>query len=288
MAAEPAAPGEPAAQTALTPQPQAKPFAPKGPANGTREAAHDELRMSFLAHLGELRKRLAWALGALFLCSSLAFFYAPELFAVMQWPLHEIQHVKMVVLSPLEMFTTYIKLAVMVGLLTSSPWMLLQLWWFVAPGLYPSERKLAVPFVLLGSSCFVGGAAFCFFLVLPASFAYLVEMVPASVETHYSVAVYFALVVQLTLAFGAIFELPLVMMLLGAAGLVSVEKYVAFRKYWFIVATIIGGVVTPTPDPMTQMMMAVPLVVFYEMGIIGTRFLAGRVRSPGRAPAAGR
>lgn len=249
------------------------------PAAESAKDRHDEARMTFLAHMGELRKRLAWAVGVLLACSFAAYAFAPELFAVMQWPLRGIPNVKMIVLSPLEMFTTYMKLALMVGLLTSSPWMLLQLWLFVAPGLYPQERKLAIPFILLGSGCFIGGAAFCFFLVLPASFAYLVEMVPTSVETHYSVAVYFSLIVQLTLAFGGIFELPLVMVLLGAAGIVPAEKFASFRKYWIVLATIIGGVVTPTPDPLTQMMMAVPLMIFYEMGIIGIRLMRGRIRT---------
>lgn len=263
----------PVAPAAVAPQAVAP--APALPGHDPN-AARAEARMSFLAHLGELRKRLFWALGALLFTSGVAFYFAPQLFGLMQWPLQSVPNAKMVVLSPLEMFSTYMKLAMMVGLLVSSPWMLLQLWLFVAPGLYPSERRLAIPFILLGSGCFIGGAAFCFFLVLPASFAYLVDMVPASVETHYSVAVYFSLVVQLTLAFGGIFELPLVMILLGASGLVPPEKFSAFRKYWCILAVVIGGVVTPTPDPMTQMMMAVPLMIFYEMGIIGTRMVRAR------------
>ena len=235
-----------------------------------------ESRMPLLAHLQELRRRLLWSFGSLAAASMVAFAYAPELFGLVQWPLSGIANAKMVVLSPLEMFATYLKLSISAGILVSAPVFLWQLWQFVAPGLYPHERRLAVPFVLVGSGCFLGGAAFCFFLVLPASFRYLVEMVPSTVEAHYSVALYFTLVIQLVLAFGGVFELPLVMMVLGLSGIVSAERFVSFRKYWIVLATVIGGVITPTPDPMTQLMMAVPLWAFYELGIVGIRMLRRR------------
>ncbi|HET6345422.1 MAG TPA: twin-arginine translocase subunit TatC, partial [Myxococcota bacterium] len=186
-------------------------------------------------------------------------------------PLAVLPSQKMIVLGPLEMFITYIKLSILAAVLVSSPFILLQLWLFVSPGLYAHEKRWVVPFVVLGTLFFVGGAAFCFYLVLPASFKYLIDMVPMSVEAHYSVSLYFSLVIQLMLAFGVVFELPLVMTLLGAAGVVSAEGFAGFRKYWVVIAAIIGGVLTPTPDPMTQMMMAVPLIVFFELGIIGAR-----------------
>ncbi|RYF11702.1 MAG: twin-arginine translocase subunit TatC [Deltaproteobacteria bacterium] len=133
-----------------------------------------------------------------------------------------------------------------------------------------------IPFVLCGTGFFVGGAAFCFFAVLPASFEYLVGMVPTGVESHYSVSVYLSLIMQMVLAFGLIFELPLVMAMLGAAGLVAAQTFAGFRKYWVIAAAFIGGVLTPTPDPMTQLMMAAPLVLFYEVGILGARLFERR------------
>lgn len=235
-------------------------------------------RMQFLDHLGELRRRLIYSCIALALCTAVAFHFSPELFEYLRAPLAQSPSGKMIVLGPLEMFITYIKLAVMAGLLSSSPFILWQLWQFVAPGLYPSERKWVVPFVLFGTGSFIGGAAFCFYLVLPASFRYLIDMVPLTVEAHYSVSLYFSLVIQLVLAFGVVFELPLIMTLLGAAGVVDAPAYRSFRKYWVVLATIIGGVLTPTPDPMTQMMMAVPLVLFFELGIIGADVIGTRKR----------
>ncbi len=234
--------------------------------------------MHFLDHLDELRKRLIYSVLVLAVCTAVAFHFSPELFEYLRRPLSQVPSGKMIVLGPLEMFITYIKLAVMAGLMASAPFILFQLWQFVAPGLYPSERRFVVPFVLFGTLSFVGGAAFCFYLVLPASFAYLIDMVPLSVEAHYSVSLYFSLVIQLMLAFGVVFELPLIMTLLGASGLVDAPAYRSFRKYWIVLATVIGGVLTPTPDPMTQMMMAVPLIVFFELGIIGAELMGTRQR----------
>lgn len=242
------------------------------PSPSNQEAMH------FLDHLGELRKRLIYSCIMLVATTLIAFHYAPELFEYLRMPLAQVPSGKMIVLGPLEMFITYIKLAVMAGLMVSAPFLLFQLWQFVSPGLYPQERRMVVPFVVVGTVSFVGGAAFCFYLVLPASFRYLIDMVPLSVEAHYSVSLYFSLVIQLMLAFGVVFELPLVMTLLGASGLVDAPAYRRFRRYWVVLAFIVGGVLTPTPDPMTQMMMALPLIVFFELGIIGADMMGSRQR----------
>lgn len=238
----------------------------------------DHERMHFLDHLGELRKRLIYSCIVLVFTTAVAFHFAPELFEYLRLPLAEVPGAKMIVLGPLEMFITHIKLAVMAGLMVSAPFLLFQLWQFVSPGLYPQERRMVVPFVLVGTLSFVGGAAFCFYLVLPASFRYLISMVPLTVEAHYSVSLYFSLVIQLMLAFGVVFELPLVMTLLGASGIVDAPAYRSFRRYWIVLAFVVGGVLTPTPDPMTQLMMALPLIVFFELGIIGAEVMGSRQR----------
>lgn len=241
-----------------------------------RASTADGQAMPFLAHLGELRKRIIICIVTLAVSWLVAFAFAEQLFAFARLPLAAIPNSKMIVLDPLEMFTTYMKLAMAAALLVSSPVILLQLWLFVAPGLYPSERRYVVPFVVTGSGFFIGGAAFCFYLVLPASFAYLIEMVPKEVEAQYSVALYFSLIVQLMLAFGLIFELPLVMTLLGASGIVRAEQFARFRRYWIVLATFLAGLLTPTGDLLTQGMMAAPLMIFFELGIVGARVVGQR------------
>ena len=247
--------------------------APQGAPGGPQ---HDP-RMSFFEHLGELRKRLVWSIIVFSVASAICFSYSEPIFEFLRMPLAAAKvDQKMIVLGPLDMFITYIKLSLMSGLCLSAPFILTQLWLFISPGLYPHEKRLVVPFVVLGTASFVGGAAFCFYLVLPASFKYLIEMVPATVEAQYSVATYMSLIIHLMLAFGAVFELPLIMSILGAVGIVTAQAFAKFRRYWIVIAFVIGGVLTPTPDPMTQLMMATPLIVFFEIGIIGARLLQGR------------
>ena len=180
----------------------------------------DAARMSFFDHLGELRKRLMWSAGALVVCAGICWNFQQPIFEYLLRPLVA-TGVKLILLSPLEMFLTFIKIAIMGGALGAAPFILLQLWLFVAPGLYSHEKRWVFPFIFSGSAFFIGGAAFCFYLVLPATFKFMVEMVPmgpVSVESQYSVGLYFSLIIQLMLAFGAVFELPLIMVILAAAG----------------------------------------------------------------------
>ncbi len=242
----------------------------------TQGQAFAHTRMPFLTHLAELRRALiviglGWLL-ATFGC----FTFAAPIFAYVCRPLRGLPGAKMIVLTPMEMFFAYLKLALCGGLFLAMPLALAQLWGFLAPGLYRHEKRWLAPFILAAWGCFLAGAAFCFYCVLPASFSYLVDMVPAGVEAHYSVSAYLGLLIQLMLAFGLIFELPMVMALLSAAGLVRPASYRRLRKYWLVVATVLGGVLTPTPDPMTQMMMAVPLMLFYELGILAASWVSKR------------
>ena len=132
-----------------------------------------------------------------------------------------------------------------------------------------------LPFVFFGSLFFLSGGAFAYLVVLPIGFTYLIQMTPKDIIQNYVVSDLYTLVVQIMLAFGVIFELPLIMWVLTAAGIVQPETYSRFRKYWLIAAVVIGGVLTP-PDPFTQILMAVPLILFYEVGIIGAKIIRAK------------
>jgi len=229
-------------------------------------------RMSFLSHLKELRQRIFYTLAGVLVGTLICFSWAPEMFELLRQPLADIQDQQMIVIGPLEMFITYLKLAVLGGLFLTSPWILAQVWFFVAPGLYTHEKKWLAPFILLGTIFFVAGGYFAYAVVLPMGFEYLIKMVPESVAAQFSVALYFGLVARLILAFGVVFELPLAMWILSAAGIISPATYVGVRKYWLVVSVALAAFLTP-PDPFTQLMMAVPLVLFFEAGIIGARLL---------------
>jgi len=240
-------------------------------------------RMTLMEHLEELRRRLISSIVALGITTMACFAAAPTLFNFLRLPLEKVTGQKLVVLGPMEMFMTYLKLSILAGVFAAAPWILYQVWLFVSPGLYRQEKRWILPFVFFGTAFFVAGGAFNFFLVLPQGFQYLVALAPETVETQYSVGNYFNFVVQLTLAFGLIFELPLIMWVLSAAGVVAPASFAKFRKYWIVLAFVIGGILTP-PDPFSQFLMAIPLLLFFELGILGGRLLHRRRPATTSAP----
>lgn len=248
--------------------------------HATSSAASSKADMSLIGHLRELRTRLIRVLLALVVATGACMPFAEELFAGLRLPLARLAAHQMVVLSPLELFITYVKVALVAGVFLSMPILLGQFWGFVSPGLLARERRLVLPFVFFGSGFFLLGGAFAFWVVMPAGFGFLIGMVPAEIQATYSVAIYFGLVLRLLLAFGFVFELPLLMWLLAASGLVQARQMQNARKYWFVAAVVLGAVLTP-PDPLTQLMMATPLVLFFELGILGALWIGKRQQKRG-------
>lgn len=183
---------------------------------------------------------------------------------------------KLVVLSPLEPFFAYIKIALVCGLFLACPIWLFQAWRFVSPGMYRHERHAVLPAILGASALFVSGGAFAYYVMFPVMFDVLVnQMMPASLIGSFTVDKYLSLLLRLTVAFGAVFELPLVMAALAAVGLVEAKSLRRFRKYAIVGAFVLSAVLTPA-DPLSQVMMAIPLVLFYEMGIFLAALLGRR------------
>lgn len=242
-------------------------------------------RMSFLQHLAELRRRLIYSLVIVFVAAIGCMAFAPQLFDWLRGPLLDLPHQKLIVLSPLELYITYLKLAVLAALFVAWPFILVQVWLFVAPGLYPKEKRWVAPFVLLGTVFFAGGALFAFYGVLPIAFRYVVTMMPETVEAQYSVAIYFSVVIKLMMAFGIVFELPLIMWILAAAGIVNPKTFARWRRYWMVLAFVVAALLTP-PDPFTQSLMAMPLLAFYELGVLGARVMYRRHEKAAAAGAA--
>jgi sec-independent protein translocase protein TatC len=231
--------------------------------------------MSLIDHLAELRRRLLYVIIVLLVATFAAFSFAPQLFEFLRHPLDAATAgQKLIVLSPLEMVFTYMKLSILAAVFVTAPWMLAQIWLFVAPGLYAHEKRWIAPFIIMGTLSFIGGGAFGFYVVIPNMFKYLTAMVPVGVENQYSVEVYFTIVFHMLIAFGFVFELPLVMWILSAAGLVQPASFAKWRKYWLVASFIIGGVTTADPSPVSMCLMAVPLVLFWEIGILGARIVA--------------
>lgn len=183
---------------------------------------------------------------------------------------------KLVVLSPLEPFFAYLKIALVCGLFLACPIWIYQAWAFVAPGLYAHEKRLVVPVVVSGSALFVGGGLFAYYVMFPLMFDVLVnQMMPDSLVGSFTVDKYLGLLLRVTVAFGVVFELPLAIAILAALGVVDANRLRRLRKYAFVAAFIIGAILTPA-DPLSQMMMALPLIVFYEIGILLAGMFARR------------
>lgn len=150
----------------------------------------------------------------------------------------------------------------------ASPVIFSQIWRFIAPGLYQHEKKVLIPFTFLSSLCFLGGATFGYLVVFPPAFQFLTSYSTGHLTIMPAVNEYFSLALRLLIAFGVIFELPVFMVLLAKVGLVNARMLRQYRRYAFLLAFVIAAILTPTPDVVNQLMMAIPLVVLYEVSIV--------------------
>jgi len=167
------------------------------------------------------------------------------------------------------------------GILLASPVIFWQIWAFIAPGLYRHEKRVVLPFSLLSSVCFLGGAAFGYYVVFPPAFRFLMGYTTDFLSALPTVTEYFSLSLRLLIAFGVIFELPVFMVLLAKLGIVDQPFLSRNRKYAFLLSFIIAAILTPTPDVVNQLLMAVPLVILYEVSIVAVRLFGRKTAAEG-------
>lgn len=246
----------------------------------------EDAKMPLTEHLGELRKRIVLSLVALLVTFSVCFAYSEELFRFIMFPLrHELdfsvrkmyfyfapkdklQTTKLVFLAPTEAFWMSIKVSLVSGLTLALPVIFYNLWKFVSPGLMPREKKYAIPFISATTTLFVIGASFCFFIVLPFALSFLLGYKTGDVlMPMLSVGHYVDFCLKFILAFGAVFELPVLIFFLTRFGIVTPETLARHRKYSILFAFILAAFLTPTPDAFNQTLMAVPIILLYEVGI---------------------
>jgi len=187
--------------------------------------------------------------------------------------------------SYVEPLMVYLKVALYGGIFAAAPWVLFQVWLFIAPGLYKKEKRVVVPFLFWGTLLFYSGAWFCFRWVIPAAFPAMLAIAgDATMVPMLSISEQLGLVMALLLGFGVVFEVPVIIAFLSMVGLVSVEFLVKYRRHAMIVNTLLAAVITPTGDPLNLAMMAVPMCLFYEVGIVLARFLGKKAPVTGAAP----
>jgi len=243
-------------------------------------------KMPFMEHLGELRVRIMRALMALLVGLAIAFPFSQR---VVDWLARPIQRSgnTLVFLAVTEAFWVQMKVALFLGLFIASPGILWQVWRFIEPGLHGHEKKYAVPFVLIGSLLFIAGGAFSLLIVTPSAITFLLSYARPGLQPMISIGNYIDFLLKFTLAFGAVFEVPLAMTLVARMGLVTAKQFARNRKYAILGAFIAGAILTPTPDMVNQTLMAGPIIILYELGIVAARVFGRRRRSPVAEPATG-
>ena len=238
----------------------------------------------FVQHLVELRDRLLYCLyGLMTGLALLAIWPGPS--RLIDWvaiPIraHMPVDAKLIAVGVFSPFFVPLKVLMMAAFLLALPWLMYQMWAFVAPGLYQHEKRFALPLIVLGSALAYLGIAFVQFLVLDKMFAFIQAFAPASVAATPDVASYVEAILSLYLAFALAFQVPVVVLLLVRFNMVSLEKLRAFRGYFIVVAFVIAAIVTP-PDVISQLSLAVPMCLLYEVGLWAARWVQGRAKPAG-------
>jgi len=231
-------------------------------------------KVPFTAHLEELRKRLIICFIVIGVGFVIAYGFKEKLFEILTLPLvREMRPGDKLIFTGLtEAFFTYMKVSFLAGIILASPVIIYQFWAFVGPGLYQKEKRYFVPIVLLSAFFFVGGSLFCFFVVFPFAFKFFLSFATDVIQPLPSMNEYLSFVSVTMLAFGLVFELPLVIVFLAKLGIVTVEFLRKNRKYAILLIFIAAAILTPGPDVVSQVLMAFPLMFLYEISIIGAIF----------------
>jgi sec-independent protein translocase protein TatC len=238
-------------------------------------------RMSFLEHLDELRTRLMHCLAALVVGFAVCWGFAEKIFHVLTQPLRQAYpKIQFIYTEPTEAFMLYMKMAFFVGIFVAAPYILYQIWAFISPGLYPHEKAYALPFILLGTLFFVAGAVFGHVILFPVTFRFLGQFAGSDMTFMPKVSEYYTFYSWFLLGLGVVFQLPVLIFVLARIGLVTPRFLIRQFKYAVLIAFIVSAIITPTPDAVTQSLLAVPMIGLYLIGV-AVAWLFGK---PRRAP----
>lgn len=223
----------------------------------------EDVKLTLVEHLSELRKRLMWIVLGLIIGSLISYKYIDEIVEAIIRPAKSLEFIY---LSPPELFMAYIKLALVSGVVLSSPFSLMQIWLFVKPGLKVRERRYLLFALYMGIVFFLMGVAFAYFGIIPFSIKFFLEASTEQISPMFSFTNYVSFVSSLLLSFGLVFELPMIIILLTQLGLVSSDTFKKYRKIVILGIFILAAILTP-PDVVSQVLMALPMVMLYEFSI---------------------
>ena len=230
---------------------------------------------TFISHLVELRDRLLRAILAVLIVFLCLFPWAKDLYTLLAQPLLAVlpQGGQMIATDVVGVFLVPMKVALLVAFVIALPYVLFQIWAFVAPGLYTHEKRLVLPLIFTSTVLFIAGMAFAYFLVFPVVFKFMAQIAPEGVAWMTDIEKYLSFALTMFIAFGVTFEVPVAVVLLVRMNVVSVAKLREIRPYVIVGAFVIGAVFTP-PDVISQLMLAMPLWVLYELGIVFASMMA--------------
>ena len=237
-------------------------------ATGGAESAADG-RMTILEHLDELRQRLVKAVLAVAVTTLVSLIFTNK---ILEWLLVPSGGIKPIFLRPTEMFMTYMRVGLIAGIALAMPVIVYQLLRYLTPALEPREKKYLYSFVPGATLFFIAGVAFAYFAMLPFALKYLLTFGSDLVEAKWAIGEYISFVTSMLLWVGIAFETPMVIYFLAKLHVVTVKKLTSFRKFALVGAFVLAAVITPTPDPFNQLMVAIPIILLYELGILLARF----------------
>lgn len=246
----------------------------------TEQAAGEE---TFISHLIELRDRLVKAtIGIVVVCIALMIWPGPShIYDLLADPMISALPAgsKLIATGVVAPFLVPMKVTLLLAFILALPWVFYQVWAFIAPGLYAHEKRLVLPLVLSSSLLFIGGVAFCYFFVFKRVFHFIGEFAPQSIAVMPDIQNYLDFVMSMCLAFGVTFEVPVVVVILVRMGIVSIEKLKAIRSYVIVGAFVIAAIVTP-PDVVSQLALAIPMCLLYELGLLVAPIFARATQAP--------
>lgn len=235
-----------------------------------------EENLTLVDHLTELRDRLIKAAWAVAFTTAVCFYFSENIFDLVRHPIQaHLPEGGLVFTNPMDKFIAHMKLSVVAGVILACPAWLYHAWMFVAPGLYAHEKKYSLAFVTAGIGLFLSGVAFAYFLVLPSAFQFLFNFGGSVDKPLITISEYMSFFATMILVFGASFELPLILVALGALGIVSSDTLREKRRYAIVVLATVAAVITP-PDVLSMMMLLVPLAGLYEISILIVRVVERR------------
>lgn len=232
-----------------------------------KKARKKEKRLTLVGHLSELRKRLIYSVVFFILGASVCYYYLDYIVTDLT---NKAPDMRFVAIAPEELIVAYLRIAFLGGIIVAAPLITMQVWLFVKPGLVKRERKYLFLSLVVGSFFFIAGIAFSYFVILPLTITFLASFQTERIASFISFSSYLSFVTNMLLSFGLVFELPILMLLLSTFGIIKVKMVTQYRKHILILILIIAAFLTP-PDVVSQLLLAVPMLLLFEIGVVFAR-----------------